>query len=246
MQTSNFIHFSDIELANINSWYKKAILSIDIDWAEDAVLLDTISILELSKIKATFFVTHYSSVLERVYNNPLFEIGIHPNFDPLLRGDSSKSAFDIVRSLCNICSSPTVLRSHAMTTSGRWIDLFQDQGITHISNYFMYGLTNITPFAHINGLIEAPVFFADDGLIYQQSKNLLTYNLNHFLSVYPGLQVYNFHPIHLFLNTESLTHYSLARSHLNQPSMLLKLRSHANGPRDWLNRIIKINTSTKP
>lgn len=234
-----FIHFRDIDPARAGSWTGKRVLSIDIDWAHDAVLEDTIDLIEQAAVKACFFVTHDSPLLARLRANPLFELGLHPNFDPLLRGEAVSSVSDIVMSLARVVPEAKVLRSHSMTTSGRWLELYREAGITHLSNYLMYGDVNIHPFRQINGLVEAPVHFADDGLLFQRAMSEVSFNPDtELLASGKGLRVYNFHPIHLFLNSENLDRYSASRPYAEDPQALRRLRFDGDGARAWLSSLL--------
>ncbi len=236
---SEFVHFRDLVPSQPNTWAGKRVLSIDIDWAHDTVIEDTLELIEAAGVKACFFITHDTPLLGRLRNNPLFELGIHPNFDPLLRGDSNASAQDIISNLALIVPDAKVLRSHAMTTSGRWLELYRDVGLTHLSNYLMFGDHNIHPFHQLNGLIEAPVYFADDGLLYQRATNSITFDIRRDLGATGGgLQVYNFHPIHLFLNTDSLDRYSAIRAHANNPAAVHEMRCSGEGARTWLTKLL--------
>lgn len=58
--------------------------TFDIDWACDEVLSDTIDIIEAAGVSATFFVTHQTTLLERLRANSAIELGVHPNFNTLL------------------------------------------------------------------------------------------------------------------------------------------------------------------
>jgi len=57
------------------------ILSLDCDWAPNFVLEYVAKILTANKIRATWFITNDSPFLTELESNPLFELGIHPNFD---------------------------------------------------------------------------------------------------------------------------------------------------------------------
>ena len=60
--------FSTISAIAINretSWNKKQFLTLDIDWANDTVLNDTIDLVESFDVAATWFVTHQTPVLDR-------------------------------------------------------------------------------------------------------------------------------------------------------------------------------------
>ena len=92
----NFKLLSSIDVDRTQSWGQSIFLTLDIDWAHDEVLNDTIDLLESSGIKATWFATHDTKVLERLRVNQNFEIGIHPNFNPLLDGYFSKNKNELL------------------------------------------------------------------------------------------------------------------------------------------------------
>lgn len=234
-----FVHFRELDPVHAYTWSGKSVLSIDIDWAHDIVLADTIDLIEQAGVKACFFVTHDTPLLERLRANPLFELGLHPNFDPLLKGEAGHSARDILMDLARLVPDAKVLRSHAMTTSGRWLELYREVGVTHLSNYLMFGDSGIHPFCQLNGLIEAPVYFADDGLLFQRAASAVSFDHNSGLgSTSSGLRVYNFHPIHIFLNSESLNRYSSSRLHADDPLALRGLRFEGDGARAWLSSLL--------
>lgn len=208
----DFINFSDIDLQNSDSWKGKAILSFDIDWAIDPVIDDVLDLLDEAGLKATFFITHQTETLNRIRANSKYELGIHPNFNPLIeKNPNALSAKETLEQILKIVPEAKVLRSHGMTHSGRWLSLYKEMGIEFLSQYYMGGVNSIQPFAHINGLVEAPIFFADDGFAYESGQGK---NWDIESSIKPNkefLKVFNFHPIHIKLNTPDFTYYDKAR-----------------------------------
>ena len=79
-------------------------LSFDIDWCNNEVLEDTIDLIEPYQIAATWYVTHKTSLIDKIRKNHNFELGIHPNFNFLLDGDdrAGSNAEKIVESLIEI------------------------------------------------------------------------------------------------------------------------------------------------
>ena len=209
----SFIHFRDINLKNKDSYKGKKILSFDIDWAIDDGIQFILDIIEKHQVKVTFFVTHESDILKDLKKNPLVELGIHPNFNFLIENDKkAENASYILDKLLTIVPNTKVLRSHSLTTSSRWIDLYKKKGIKFISNYMAYG-QNIVPYSHINGLIECPIYFSDDGHIKVMEeatiKPLTIKSLKKTSKEF--LKVYDFHPIHVILNTNKTEYYESTR-----------------------------------
>lgn len=205
-----FIHFKDIVVEKPETWKGKSVLTFDIDWATDEQINFVLDLLESSGKKACFFVTHNTPVLERIRANKNFEFGLHPNFNPLILAESmDKKPQEIINDLKKIVPEAKILRSHSMTTSGRWLGMYKAAGISFLSNYLMYGIDTIQPFYQINGLIEIPVYFADDGFVYlNDTKEMKNPDLEDvFSSQHSGIKVFNFHPIHIFINSSSFEDY---------------------------------------
>ena len=81
-----FKKITEISLNN-NDWKKIVFITIDVDWAIDEVLKDTIDLFIKNNVKATILLTHQTDLIKDISDNSLFELGIHPNFNFLLNGD---------------------------------------------------------------------------------------------------------------------------------------------------------------
>ncbi|WP_289687985.1 polysaccharide deacetylase WbmS family protein [Helicobacter rodentium] len=130
-----FGNIGEIDLENPSS-YQKIFLTFDIDWASDEVLEYCIDIVEKANINATWFVTHETPLLKRLRANPNFELGIHPNFNPLLEGDFAygKNHKEVLRCFLNIIPEAKSMRSHSLGISSRILIEAKNLGITHESN----------------------------------------------------------------------------------------------------------------
>jgi len=241
MKTNNeIINFKDIDVKNKTTWSGKKIISIDIDWATDDVLLETIELLERLKVKATFFVTHHTCLLRRIKDNEFFEIGIHPNFNELFNLHSNNnSAKDIVNSLLKIVPDCYLSRSHSLTTSSFLHNIYRDCGIKILSNYSMFASDEIKPFEHLDGILEVPIYLHDDALLYRKSNGFESFDFFSQLNKKSkGIKVFGFHPIHLFLNTKDLKHYKESKPFLKNINKLQTMKSDLIGPKDWLKALI--------
>ena len=244
---NKFINFLDVDIKDPTSWQGKSILSFDIDWAIDEVIQDVLDIVEEAGSKCTFFVTHKTELLERMRANPNIELGIHPNFNPLINSESNaKTAKETLANLFHIVPEAKVLRSHSMTHSARWLELYKEIGITHLSQYYMNGVETIQPFSHINRLVEVPVYFADDGYIYMKDENSSDIkSISDYLSTTSYMKVFNFHPIHLSLNTDSFNFYNKTRNSHSNWNQLKEKRNANFGMRNVLLNIINGNENNQ-
>ncbi len=224
---SKFSTIKSINLSNRQSWEDHLFLTFDIDWASDEVLNYTIDIVEKHDVPATWFVTHDTPVLNRLRRNKKFELGIHPNFNFLLNGDFrlGSSFFEVIDRMLEIVPEATSVRSHSMTQNSNILDAFYKRGLTHDCNHFIPEQTDmaLVPWLLWNDIIKVPYFWEDDVFcLYPKNTPLST------LSSRDGVKVFNFHPIHVFLNTENIGRYESSREHHRD---LEKLRSYVfEGP----------------
>lgn len=223
------------------SWENFVFLTFDLDWSPDFVLKDTLDLLEPFDISATFFVTHETRVLERIRQNPKYEIGIHPNFDDLILPGSIKGLVNAdlrISQLKRIFPEAVSIRSHSTTNSSRILSIAKKHGLTHDCNYLIPYTAQIQlkPWKLWNKMIRCPYFFEDDvsleyGLVFENMKEILAMG---------GLRIFDFHPIHLYLNTDSLETYEKSRPFHGEESLLKNWRNPKEGTRDKLIEILKI------
>jgi hypothetical protein len=217
------------------------VLTLDIDWACDAVLEDCIELVEMSGAPATWFVTHDTPLLERLRANNKFELGIHPNFNPLLDGKGG-SLERIIDDILTIVPEAVSVRSHSMVQSSRLVDLFLKKGLHFDCNHFIPEQSSISlkPWRLWNGIVKVPHFWEDDAeCIYKSGTPIVD------LLKRDGIKVFDFHPIHVFLNTEDLTRYEQTRTLHTSPIELLKYRFSGVGARTFLCDLVAVFKSAE-
>lgn len=208
---------------------KKIAFTIDIDWAPEKVIYDTLEIFNNYKIKCTLFCTHYSEVISN-NKNDLFEIGIHPNFNNIFNGDAI-NVNKIIDDLLQLFPESKGIRSHSGTASTTFSEIFCKKGLEYESNILLPYSKNITPYKLWNGLYRIPFNWEDDvHFLYNYSYN----NCN--IDFYNDDAVFNFHPIHIYLNTENVERYENAKVHYKNPNQLKNYvnKSDIKGTRDLL------------
>lgn len=219
-------------------------ITIDIDWASDEVLDYTISFFEQENISATFFVTHDTPLLKRLRNNLLFELGLHPNFQKLLNNTSvEKTAREIFDQCKGIVPDAVSVRSHSLVTSSPLLDLYYCNGMKFDVGLFIpwNADMHLIPYYHWNGLLRVPFYFEDDGhCIMMENRQCKNWNVSSLLNR-KGIKVFNFHPIHLFLNTENLERYEMMKFGSDGTNKIDAYRFHSekNGTFVILKNIIK-------
>lgn len=224
--------FSAIDVGNEASWLSAPFLTLDIDWAHDAILTDTIELIERYEVPATWFVTHDTPMLDRLRANPDFELGIHPNFNWLLSGDSraGRDAAEVVDRLLAIVPEAKCVRSHSTTQSSVLLDLFVQRGLTHESNSFIPAQSGIPlkPWKLWSGLTRIPYFWEDDVCVLYNPSGVEPITS---MTSSAGIKVFDFHPIHVFLNTENLERYESTRELHKCPDVLSSHRYVGVGTR---------------
>lgn len=214
-----------INIADAETWQGSAFITIDIDWACDEVINDTADLLEVAGASATWFVTHDSPILDRLRSNLRWELGIHPNFNFLLQGDprNGRDAREVIDRLVNIVPEAKCVRSHALCQGTFIHQAFVDAGLTHDCNDFIpppAGL-QLSPWWHHLGLTKVPHFWEDDICFATPDGPSVSELLKG-----SGLKVFDFHPIHLCLNSAKIEHYNDARPIMNNYAAVCARRTN--------------------
>ena len=234
---------SEIDL-QLENWRESVYLTFDFDWASDFVLNDTLDLLEEFNVSATFFVTHSTSVLERIRRNPKFELGIHPNFDDFLANKTSSKEENAESRFLNIKAivpEAVSWRSHSTTNSSRLLDTASRLGLIYDCNYLVPYNAGIVlqPWKLWNNMIRCPYFYEDDvSLEYKLEEESMSFLLNR-----DGLKVFDFHPIHIYLNTSTLADYEATRIIHNNEKELARVRQTASGVRNKLLELLTLISS---
>ena len=234
---------SEIRPEHPSTWQDKPFLTIDIDWAHDEILADSIDLLDRSGAHATWFITHDTPLLERLRANPNYELGIHPNFNWLLVGDprNGANAIEVIERLMRIVPEARCVRSHSMMQSTGLLQAFADAGLTHDANHFVSASSGIElkPWVLWNGMVRVPYCWEDDVFCIYRERGVAEPDVA-ATAQRSGLRVFDFHPIHLFLNTESMTRYEQTRSLHQRPYALAKHRYGGVGARSRLQALAAI------
>lgn len=226
MPSLRFEKLSTIIPEKPQTWRGKIFLSLDFDWAHDEILDFAYQFLQPFGIATTWFATHDTEFLTVLRSDMTVEMGIHPNFNPLLEGTSAKghSAKTVVDDCLDVVPEAKAVRSHSLAQSERLLDYFSEKGLSHVANSFVpFGNGNIRPFRLWGGLTVCPHGWQDNAALR------LGHVLPEIQDESDNLVVLNVHPIHLFLNTQSLDVYEESRHVHHNPMQLLKYRAKGAG-----------------
>jgi hypothetical protein len=194
------------------------IFTFDIDWAPEKVIEDVLGLLNAKGISGTFFATHYSEVLKGIEKERIHEIGIHPNFNPLLNGQSGNYK-QVIDDLLAMYPTAVGLRSHSLAHSCPILIYCLEKQIKYDSNIYIPFGTEIKPFDYF-GLLRIPYNWEDDGQ-WVSGKSFADCGLN----LHSELNVFSFHPIHIYLNTCDQAMYDKLKHLYQFPNELLKNRN---------------------
>lgn len=208
----------------------RVFLTFDVDWANDDVIAFTLDLIEGLEINATFFITHETEMLKRMRDNPRIELGIHPNFNPLLDGDFQygKNIDEVISHFMKIVPEAVSVRSHSMTQSSQILDRFIRFKLKYDCNHYIPYQANIelrTWHFWNPELMQVPFFWEDDVHFSTTLGEVgLEWNPKRLFER-KGLKIFNFHPIHVYLNTIDLSHYECSREFQDQPDVIRKFQN---------------------
>lgn len=215
-------------------------LTFDTDWASDAVVGDTVELLDSRGVAATIFVTNASPTTLSLVDHPRIEVGIHPNFNPLLKGEAGADATSILAALQQDFPRAISIRAHSLFQSSGLQNLYCTRGFRFDLNTFIPSWSRIEckPYREVNNIARIPYFWEDDVYVDALRNHIVTeWDVDGLLSA-PGLKVFDFHPIHVFLNTEHMDRYRASVPDVHDVEKLRQHRGTEYGTRNFLSDLI--------
>jgi polysaccharide deactylase WbmS-like protein len=182
------------------------VLSLDLDWAPDAAIDAVAQILVESSVPATWLVTHASPAVDRLREHgDLFELGIHPNFLP---GSTHGSATaDVLDHCMALVPDAVSMRTHALVQSTPILsEVLERTPIRVDLSVFLPRAGGVSPVEYRwrdRSLVRLPYVWEDD---VELENGTLNGGFDSILRA-SGLKVFDFHPVHVFLNSTSMAAY---------------------------------------
>jgi len=206
------------------------LFTVDIDWAPEEVIEDTLRLFEEYHVQCTIFATHKSSIIDGC-NRRRFEIGIHPNFNPLLFEGRHSTTDTILQDILTLYPEAKGVRSHSLTQNSYFVYKFAEMGLKYDANTFLPYWKDIKPYRMWNNFMRVPYNWEDDiHFLYKKDYRDCELDLNTSL-----INIFGFHPIHVYLNTECENRYQEAKKDIKNPEALLKHRNlKTYGTRNFL------------
>jgi hypothetical protein len=184
------------------------LLTLDIDWAPDWMVADAASVLAGAGVRATWFATHACPVLADLRSEPLFEVGIHPNFLPGSSHGESPSA--VLQHMLDLVPGARTVRAHSLFQSERHSAMMvEDFGLRTDCSQLLPGASHLAPHrlrfsAEGPWLTRVPHVFQDN--MHMHAGLPWSFDAPAFHT--PGLKVFDFHPVHLALNSPGFGTYA--------------------------------------
>ncbi len=210
-------------------------VTVDLDWAPEAAIEETLGFFRERHIPVTVFSTHPSAYITE--NLSHLEVGLHPYFAP----DSSHGATieEVVRTVTALPHNLPAFRCHRFSVCNESLKALHAAGLK-ISSNVCTDLELLPPFRDRFRLLEIPIFLEDGGYLFQKRPLSVDHSLERKLMA-PGVRVVLLHPMHFAINTPHFAYMreikrSVTRSEWNQMTRarLERLRWRGRGVRDFL------------
>ncbi|WP_022663059.1 polysaccharide deacetylase WbmS family protein [Paucidesulfovibrio longus] len=194
-------------------------LTLDSDWAHPEVADHALGLVRNAGVPCTYFATADQEVRAEAD----CEVALHPNFadrDPDAELEELRARFpEAVGLRPHRLDMPPARCAEAVRRAGlRWVSSRHDP--------------DARGFARWNGELPDAAIHWGDNLLFLRGERP---DLDGFDPDAPGLLVYNFHPVHIYLNTASAGQYERARPGYRDPAHLRVCRNESEyGVRDAL------------
>ena len=218
----------------------KLMITVDLDWACEPAIEETLDFLKIQKIKPTVFITHRSPSVESCMQE--IEVGLHPYFSP----DSSHGSTidEVTKCVMDLPHNLAAFRGHRFAVCNSSRQAMAQAGML-ISSNVCTDLETIAPFKDRFGLLEIPIFLEDGGYLWRQHPLEITQALKDRLSE-NGAKVIIIHPMHFALNTPHFNYMYDVKQSVSRDewksmskSTLDKLRWKGRGIRNFLVELLQ-------
>jgi hypothetical protein len=190
-------------------------LSLDVDWCPDFMIDAVAEVLKIKRIHATWFVTHESDAIIRLMQEPLFEIGIHPNF--LEHSTHGKDPYEILAHMKKIVPTAKTVRTHGLFQSSIHSHMMRTNfDLVVDSSILLPKCSHIVPFETYYAekpFIRLPFYWCED---YEWNLPKPSFKLNRGELKTPGLKIFAFHPLHIYMNSHGWLSYNQLKFRLKK------------------------------
>lgn len=231
----------------MNTAMNTTVVTLDLDWAPEAAIEDTLNFLENQQIVPTVFATHRSPRIEAVIDD--IEVGLHPFFDSQSSHGSSIS--QVVQHVMSLPHNIAAYRCHRFANCNQSKQEMAEAGML-ISSNVCTDLEIVAPFRDRFGLVEVPIFMEDGGYLWRRHPLEMNEKLYKSLQN-SGIKVIIIHPMHFAINTPNFEYMVKIKQSVNREqwnhmdrTTLQSLRWPGRGIRTLIQEILNDAPHTAP
>lgn len=191
-------------------------LTFDIDWAPDYMIKKCLEMLKWKNVKATFFTTHETNLNKEILDQG-HNLGIHPNF--LNNSSHGNTTKKIIENCLNFAPNAWCIRTHSLYQSSPLLyEIFSKFPQLKLDvSLFMHKAKYIQKveckykkikFERLMFNWEDDAEFVD--CCYKENDQ----------KFFGPITIFNFHPIHIFLNSTNGIEYSNLKKSLNNKILI--------------------------
>jgi hypothetical protein len=198
------------------------VFTADQDWAPEWTCTNFVHDLARFDLQCHLFRTSESPSLDQAFSEKLITQGWHPNF--MMNSTHGDSITEVIETMKLLVPESRTVRAHSyFESSETWKHLFEANQVVE-SHGPTIRSEGLMPIQLASNMIRIPVFFEDDVLLRDDPIALKSIDLLRKI-VTPGLKVFDFHPVHLGINSRSLEHYNSSRPHLQDENFFKESRN---------------------
>ncbi|MEW9810149.1 MAG: hypothetical protein AB2993_07355 (plasmid) [Candidatus Symbiodolus clandestinus] len=176
------------------------VVTVDIDWACEPAIEETLDFLKDKNILPTVFTTHHSPRVEASIGE--IEVGLHPYFD--LNSSHGSTITEVVKYVMDLPHNLPAFRCHRFAICNLSRQAMAEAGML-ISSNVCTDLEIVFPFKDRFGLLEVPIFLEDGGYLWKGHSLEVNQPLMENISG-KEIKVITIHPMHFVINTPNF-HY---------------------------------------
>ncbi len=221
------------------------IVTVDLDWACEYAIEETVEFLKNQNISPTIFTTHHSPYIEE--NLDKMEVGLHPFFNPESSHGSTIS--ETVKYVMDLPHNLPAFRCHRFASCNASKQAMSEAGML-ISSNVCTDLEIISPFRDRFGFLEAPIFLEDGGYLWREHPLKIDADLQERILA-KGKKVILIHPMHFSINTPHFSYMSTIKKSISRDkwknmtqSTLSAYRWKGYGIRDFLIELLQLTPKT--
>ena len=208
------------------------IITIDLDWACEAAIEQTLDFFYEQSIKPIIFSTHNSKVIESVIND--LEVGLHPYFAQ--NSSHGSTITEVVKHVMDLPHNIPAFRCHRFANCNLSNQAMVDAGMK-ISSNVCTDLEIIPSFKNRFGLVELPIFIEDGGYLWRNHQLKISEELKKKIKN-KNAKTILIHPMHFAINTPNFKYMYDIKQSVNR-SEWNNLTAENLNQLSWKNRGIR-------